>query len=242
MSYNVAYGQFRRAAWPGVFVTGTDTDVGKTVASAALALAWHAAYWKPLQSGTDDAQSDSIQRAAARTAGGHTALSACRHFWRIPLPEDAAARAHTRIDPAAIALPPHPAARGPLVVEGAGGVLVPIAEHYLMIDLMVRLALPVVLVARSALGTINHTLLSLAALSARGLHVAGVILNGPPEPLARSAIERHGQVRILADFPPVIPMGPEAVAELAGRLPPWAQVTDEGVSNGGSAPPASPAH
>ncbi|MFT8711228.1 dethiobiotin synthase [Komagataeibacter rhaeticus] len=228
MSYNVAYGQFRRAAWPGVFVTGTDTDVGKTVASAALALAWHAAYWKPLQSGTDDAQSDSTSvRQLARLEDTRLYPPAAT-FGASLSPEDAAARAHTRIDPAAIALPPHPAARGPLVVEGAGGVLVPIAEHYLMIDLMVRLALPVVLVARSALGTINHTLLSLAALRARGLHVAGVILNGPPEPLARSAIERHGQVRILADFPPVIPMGPEAVAELAGRLPPWAQVTGEG--------------
>ncbi|MCE2563870.1 dethiobiotin synthase [Komagataeibacter sp. FNDCF1] len=233
MSYQVAYGQFHRALWPGVFVTGTDTDVGKTVASAALVHAWKAAYWKPLQSGTDDAPSDSTG------VRGLTGLDATRlyppaaSFGASLSPEDAARHAHTRIDPAAITLPPHDGTRGPLVVEGAGGVFVPIAENYLMIDLMARLALPVVLVARSTLGTINHTLLSLAALRARGLRVAGVILNGPAEPNGRSAIERHGQVRILAEFPLLSPMGPQAVAQLARRLPSWAQITGEAVSNGG---------
>lgn len=229
VSYQVAYGLFHRAVWPGVFVTGTDTDVGKTVASAALVQAWGAAYWKPLQSGTDDAPADSTSVRQLAGLDASRLYPPAATFGASLSPEDAAARAHTRIDPAAITLPPHTAARGPLVVEGAGGVFVPIAENYLMIDLMARLGLPVVLVARSALGTINHTLLSLAALRARGLRVAGVILNGPPEPLARSAIERHGQVRILAEFPPLFPIGPQAVAQLASRLPSWAQVMDEGV-------------
>lgn len=224
VSYHVGYGLFRQAAWPGVFVTGTDTDVGKTVTSAALVRAWNASYWKPLQSGTDDAPSDStgVQHLAGlEPARIHPPAAT---FGASLSPEDAASVAHTRIDPAMITLPRHTASDRPLVVEGAGGVFVPIAENYLMIDLMVRLALPVVLVARSQLGTINHTLLSLAALRARGLHVAGVILNGPPEPHGRSAIERHGQVRILAEFPPVAPMGPEAIAELAARLPTWDQM------------------
>ncbi|KAB8125091.1 dethiobiotin synthase [Komagataeibacter medellinensis] len=229
VSYHVAYGQFNRAAWPGVFVTGTDTDVGKTVASAALVLAWNASYWKPLQSGTDDAPADSTSVRQLAELDASRLYPPAASFGASLSPEDAAAHAHTHIDPAAIALPPHTAARGPLVVEGAGGVFVPIAENYLMIDLMVRLGLPVVLVARSALGTINHTLLSLAALRARGLHVAGIILNGQPEPLACSAIERHGQVRILAEFPRLSPMGPQAVAQLASRLPTWAQVMDGSV-------------
>ncbi|MBE7729139.1 dethiobiotin synthase [Komagataeibacter sp. FXV3] len=224
VSYQVGYGLFRRALWPGVFVTGTDTDVGKTVTSATLVKAWDAAYWKPLQSGTDDAPSDSM--GVRQLAGLDPArlYPPAATFGASLSPEDAAHVAHTRIDPAMITLPRHVASKGPLVVEGAGGVFVPIAENYLMVDLMARLALPVVLVARSQLGTINHTLLSLAALRARGLHVAGVILNGPPEPHGRSAIERHGRVRILAEFPTMTPMGPDAVAQLATRLPTWEQV------------------
>ncbi|GBQ38313.1 ATP-dependent dethiobiotin synthetase BioD 1 [Komagataeibacter europaeus] len=224
VSYQVGYGLFRRAAWPGVFVTGTDTDVGKTVTSATLVRAWDAAYWKPLQSGTDDAPSDSMGVRQLTGLDPARLYPPAATFGASLSPEDAAHAAHTRIDPAMIALPRHAASDGPLVVEGAGGVFVPIAENYLMIDLMARLALPVVLVARSQLGTINHTLLSLAALRARGLHVAGVILNGPPEPYGRSAIERHGRVRILAEFPTITPMGPDAVAQLAARLPAWEQV------------------
>lgn len=227
VSYQVGYGLFRRARWPGVFVTGTDTDVGKTVTSATLVKAWDAAYWKPLQSGTDDAPSDSTGVRQLTGLDPARLYPPAATFGASLSPEDAAHVAHTRIDPAAITLPRHTASDGPLVVEGAGGVFVPIAEHYLMIDLMARLALPVVLVARSQLGTINHTLLSLAALRARGLHVAGVILNGPPEPHGRSAIERHGRVRILAEFPAVAPMGPDAVTQLAARLPTWEQVAGD---------------
>ncbi|MCE2574527.1 dethiobiotin synthase [Komagataeibacter sp. FNDCR2] len=221
ISYHVAYGVFRRSLWPGLFVTGTDTDVGKTVSAAALVRALGAAYWKPLQSGTDDAPSDSATLRHLLGQGDGPIYPPAATFGASLSPEDAARHVHARIDPASITMPPHDAARGPLVVEGAGGVFVPIARDYLMIDLMVRLALPVVLVARSQLGTINHTLLSLAALRARGLRVAGVILNGPPEPIGRAAIERHGRVRILAQFPPLAPMGPDAVASLAARLPSW---------------------
>ncbi|MFT8789804.1 dethiobiotin synthase [Komagataeibacter saccharivorans] len=225
VSYHVGYGQFRRALWPGVFVTGTDTDVGKTVTAATLLRAWGAAYWKPLQSGTDDAPSDSTTIRALSGIDAARLYPPAATFGASLSPEDAARQAHTRINPADIGLPPHDAARGPLVVEGAGGVFVPIAENYLMIDLMVRLALPVVLVARSQLGTINHTLLSLAALRARGLRVLGVILNGPPEPIGRNAIERHGRVRILAELPPTDPMGPDAIRHLATHIPSWADVT-----------------
>ncbi|GBQ51955.1 dethiobiotin synthase [Komagataeibacter sucrofermentans] len=224
ISYHVAYGQFHRAPWPGVFVTGTDTDVGKTVASAALVRAWNAAYWKPLQSGTDDAPSDSTSLRNLTGLDATRLYPPAASFGASLSPEDAARQAHVHIDPASIAPPSHDPSAGPMVVEGAGGVFVPIAPDYLMIDLMARLALPVVLVARSTLGTINHTLLSLAALRARGLRVAGVILNGPPEPVGRDAIIRHGQVRVLAQFPPVMPMGAEAVAQLAALLPPWRDI------------------
>jgi malonyl-CoA O-methyltransferase len=120
---------------------------------------------------------------------------------------------------------PIPSTADPLVVEGAGGIFVPLNDRDFMVDLMARLALPIVLVARSTLGTINHTLLSLAALRARALPIAGVIVNGPPNPGNRAAIERFGRVRILAELPHVDPLHSAAVAELSARIPPLREVT-----------------
>ena len=89
-----------------------------------------------------------------------------------------------------------------------------------MIDLIHRLGLPVILVARSALGTINHTLLSLGALRARQVPVAGVVMNGPPDAGNRSTIEQFGRVRVLAELPRVEPLDPAAIRALAARIPP----------------------
>ncbi|MBF0342458.1 MAG: dethiobiotin synthase, partial [Magnetococcales bacterium] len=113
-------------------------------------------------------------------------------------------------------LPDSPLGR-PVVVEGAGGVLVPLNGRDRMADLMVRLALPVVVVARTTLGTINHTLLTLEALRHRKLDVAGVILSGLPNGVNREAIERFGQVAILAEIPWLAPLTPEALADIAPR-------------------------
>jgi malonyl-CoA O-methyltransferase len=112
----------------------------------------------------------------------------------------------------------------PLVVEGAGGLFVPLNERDFMIDLMARMALPILLVARSTLGTINHTLLSLAALRSRGLPVAGVVLNGPPNAGNRTAIERFGGVRVLAELPRVDPLDVAAVRRLSGLVPPLREI------------------
>lgn len=105
-----------------------------------------------------------------------------------------------------------------MVVEGAGGVLVPLTDRFTMLDLMQRLDLPVVVVARSGLGTINHTLLTLEALDRRGLTVAGVILVGPSKPMSRDAIARFGAVPILAELPQVAPLTPQAVADFSAKL------------------------
>ena len=88
-----------------------------------------------------------------------------------------------------------------LVVEGAGGLLVPLTEEAYVIDLAAELHLPVILVARSTLGTINHTLLSIEALRRRGLPLAGVVINGPETPHNRTAIERYGEVNVIAEIP-----------------------------------------
>ena len=182
----------------GVFVTGTGTDVGKTFVSTWLVRSWKAEYWKPVQTGTMDAwDADLIRRLVPNTR-----IHDSRHAFSDPLsPHAAAERAGVTIRLEDFSLPETEA---PLVVEGAGGVLVPLNDQDLMVDLMKRLDLPVLLVACSGLGTINHTLLSLEALRSRGLEPAGVILNGPPNPGNRTAIEKFGKVTVVAELPDLV--------------------------------------
>lgn len=181
----------------GVFVTGTDTDVGKTMVSAWLVRSWRADYWKPIQSGTDDCWDAEVIRKVAPQAHIHPSAYALK----APLsPHEAARLEGVTIRGEMFRLPP---TQRPLVVEGAGGALVPINDNEVMADVMVRLGLPVLVVARSGLGTINHTLLTLEALRHRGLTVAGVILNGPPNPANRRAIEQFGKIPVIAELPPL---------------------------------------
>lgn len=184
------------------FVTGTDTGVGKTLVSALLCRAWNAAYWKPLQTGAADGDDDT--RTVADLAGlpPQRTFAPARVYQAPASPEWAATLEQTRVGVAEV-LACRPKVTGPLVVEGAGGVLVPVNECETMLDLMRGLAAPVIVVARSGLGTVNHTLLTLEALRARGLTVHGVVLSGPPALHNRAAIERHGGVRVLAEVPPL---------------------------------------
>lgn len=205
----------------GVFITGTDTGVGKTVAAACLARAWHAAYWKPIQTGTATGDEDTMTVATLAELPPDRIIAPV-YALRAPLsPHAAAALEGTTVALEAMTMPP---LRHPLVVEGAGGIFVPLNDRHFMIDLMARLALPIVLVARSTLGTINHTLLSLSALRARALRIAGVILDGPPNAGNRAAIEQFGDVHMLAELPHVDPLNPVAVARLAERIPPLNEV------------------
>ena len=225
--YRIGYGLFRRAAQGGVFVTGTDTGVGKTVVAACLTTAWGGRYWKPLQTGLRDEPGDT--ETVTRLAG----LSPDRvltplYELRAPLsPAAAAALEGVAIDPDLIRLPE--ASALPLVMEGAGGLMVPIGadragRDQMMIDLIRRLALPVILVARGTLGTINHTLLSLEALRARNIAVAGVVVNGECTPGNREAIAHHGRVRIIAELPEVGTLDQDAVTRLAASIPPFASL------------------
>jgi len=182
----------------GLFVTGTDTGVGKTVVSAALALRFpFFSYWKPVQTGIeqDDDAAEVRRLAGCRVAEGI----------RLPRrvsPHLAARLSGTTIRVADLELPDGP----PWIVEGAGGVLVPLNDTELMIDLMGALGLPVVVVGRSSLGTINHTLLTLEALRARSLRVAGVVLAGEKSAENRTAIEQHGRVAALGELPWLEPL------------------------------------
>jgi dethiobiotin synthetase/malonyl-CoA O-methyltransferase len=190
-----------------VFVTGTDTDAGKTVVSAWLCLHSGADYWKPVQSGhPPDRDADTV----ARLSGAHVHPE--RHLLRAPLsPHQAAELEGRRLELDDFRAPE---TSRPLVMEGAGGVLVPLNDRATMLDLMVRLNAPVVVAARSGLGTINHTCLTLMALRSRHLPVLGVILTGVPNPANRAAIERFGGVCVLAEIPRLQPLTREALQRI----------------------------
>lgn len=228
VTWELAYGCFRRPPRAGVFVTGTDTGVGKTLVSACLVRRWQALYWKPLQSGLADEEGDTPTIARLAGADGpEGARVRClppAGAYQASLSPEAAARAEgVAIDPALLALPMEDPEQ-PLVVEGAGGLMVPVTHEIMMIDLAQRWGLPVVLVARSGLGTLNHTLLSLEALRVRGIAVAGVVLNGPLNPENSRTIAHKGQVRVLAEIPHEAHLDASVVAELAQCLPLWTDI------------------
>lgn len=186
----------------GVFITGTDTGVGKTVTAAVVAVSRGWGYWKPIQTGPE---SDTAE--VARLAG-------CRVWERgVRLPDPvsphlAARRVEQTIDlDALVAQAPF---RDQWVVEGAGGVLVPVNDREKMVDLMALLNLPVIVVARTTLGTINHTLLTLEALRRQGLEVEKVVLAGEPNPDNKEAIGFYGQVAV-DELPLLNPLTPDAV-------------------------------
>jgi dethiobiotin synthetase len=181
------------------FITGTDTGVGKTAVSALLCAALDAFYWKPIQTGTRDG----TDRKAVMDFAGISLNRTIPESYRFAPPVSphlAAKRARARIQLEKIDMP-QIATRQGLIVEGAGGVLVPINDHQLMIDLMRRLKLPVLLVCRTSLGTINHTLLSLAALRAAKLAVRGVVMVGKQNRENRDAIERYGRTQVVGFLP-----------------------------------------
>lgn len=175
------------------FITGTDTNVGKTLISAWLCLHTGFSYFKPIQTGAETERDiDTLLNLTPQTD-----CTKGLQFQEALSPHEAACRENRVIDYRKIPLPDAPN----LVIEGAGGVLVPLNKWELMIDYIVFLNIPVLIVARSTLGTINHTLLTLQALRARHIPIAGMILNGPSNPHNTHAIENYGKVRVLAEFP-----------------------------------------
>ncbi len=183
----------------GFFVTGTDTNVGKTVLSALLVAALDAVYWKPIQTGVTEGTDRETVIRLAEILRSQT-REECFRFDPPVSPHLAAEWAGVRIDLGTIRKPPiEPGTQ--LVTEGAGGVLVPINESELMIDLMRRLCLPVLVAARSTLGTINHTLLTLAELGREHVPVSGVVLIGPENADNRAAIERYGSRPVVGEIP-----------------------------------------
>jgi dethiobiotin synthetase len=183
----------------GYFVTGTDTNVGKTVLSALLVAALDAVYWKPVQTGASEGTDRESVRAWAEATEDRLPLE--RYRFDPPVsPHLASREAGIHISPDSFEFPSAPAGRK-WIVEGAGGVMVPLNERDLMRDLIRRIEFPVVVAARTALGTINHTLLTLAALREAHLAICGVALIGDENIENRHAIEHYGNVRVIGHIP-----------------------------------------
>ena len=190
-----------------IVVCGTDTDVGKTVVSAWLVQGLNATYWKPVQSGLDEG-GDRDRICELLNLPPERWLREAYAFRRPVSPHWAAECDGMELDPANLGLPP---CNGPLVVETAGGLMVPLNRSWLQIDQLQRWQLPVVLVARSGLGTLNHTLLSLEALRQRRIPVLGLILNGPPHADNPGTLEQFGGIPVLAQLPPLTTLDASAL-------------------------------
>ncbi|ODT84401.1 MAG: dethiobiotin synthase [Sphingobium sp. SCN 64-10] len=192
-----------------LIVSGTDTGIGKTVAAAGLAAALGAHYWKPIQAGTaDGTDSADAQRLGVPTA--HVLPEA----YRLALPASphlAAEREGVALDPARLALPP----QRPLIVEGAGGLMVPIRREppWLMIDQFAHWGAPVLLVARTGLGTINHSLLSIEALRSRGIAVAGLLFMGEEHADNEAIVPLLGEVHSFGRLPVLDPLDAAGLAD-----------------------------
>lgn len=195
------------------FITGTDTDCGKTIAAVWLALQLDGVYWKPIQSGLEQRDVDTFK---ALTGFDDTRILHSIHELTQPLsPHEAAKRDGVRIDLEGFALPE---TDRQLVIEGAGGLMVPLNDKHLVIDLIKHLNCPAILVCRSTLGTINHTLLSLEALRARSIPVAGLIINGPKSPHNRQALEEYGRVPVIAEIDYLDPVSKESLLSIQPEI------------------------
>ena len=210
-------------------VCGTDTDVGKTVVSALLVQGLSASYWKPVQCGLDgggdrDRLREWLQLPEPRLVPEAYRLAApVSPHWAAELERASELEGDSElegpspgangapIEPSRLGLP---AVAGPLVVECAGGLLVPLRRDRLQIEQIQDWGLPVLLVARSGLGTLNHTLLSLEALAQRRIPVLGLVLNGPPHADNPRTLAALGGVPLLACLPPLATINRQSLAAL----------------------------
>jgi len=184
-------------------VTGTDTEIGKTVFAAALAGALKARYWKPVQAGLEP-ETDS--QTVARLAGVETLPEAYR-FKVAASPHQAAAAEGVAIATDALTPPP-----GPLVIEGAGGLMVPLTRTTLNIDVFARWGLKLILCARTSLGTINHTLLSVEAIRARSIPLTGVAFIGDENKESEGIIIEKSGAKRLGRLSRIDPLNRETLA------------------------------
>ncbi len=180
----------------GFFVTGIGTDIGKTVVASILVEALNGDYWKPIQSGNSEyTDADFVREFTLH----HQTIYPEEYLLKEPVsPHFSAYLEEKTIDIQNITLPK---SSNSLIVEGAGGVMVPLNEKYLIKDLIIKLQLPVILVSMNYLGSINHTLLSINALTQAGADIAGIIFNGTANPETERYILQYSGLKLLGKIP-----------------------------------------
>ena len=178
-------------------VSGTDTNIGKTVFSAGLAGMLGARYWKPVQAGLPGDSGVVAQLAGVEIVPEAYVLK------RPASPHQAAEEEGIAIDPGSLTPPD-----GPVVIEGAGGLMVPLTRQVLFIDVFARWKLPLILCARTKLGTINHTLLSIEAIRARDIPLQGVAFIGDANAESEKIICEMGRTKRLGRLPVIEPLTP----------------------------------
>lgn len=195
------------------FIAGIGTDVGKTIVSAIVAEALQAIYWKPIQSGASEGTDrDTVERLcsdAVKTLPEN-------YLFHAPVsPHLAAEMEGVEIDVSTLKIPQ---VEGNLVVEGAGGLMVPITKNYLFADWLAQYKLPTIIVSRHYLGSINHTLLTIAQLRQLDVPIAGVIFVGEENVDTEKMILQHGKVICLGRIPIAASLDKDFVSKQAKNL------------------------
>ncbi len=199
-TYHLAFGIFRKFSAKGFFVTGTDTDVGKTFISACLTKLLNAIYWKPIQTGLNCNLGDTHRICQLLNLKNYDFLKPIIEL-QAPLSPEEAAKVENRYINSDFMDRINLNSNNTYIIEGAGGVFVPINENLMMIDLIQKINLPVIIVTRTTLGTLNHTLMTIEALRKRHISIAGIVLNGEMNEANKQAIIKHGKVKIIGEIP-----------------------------------------
>jgi dethiobiotin synthetase len=197
-----------------LFITGIDTGVGKTIVSAILTEKLEADYWKPIQSG--DLDNSDTHQVKSLVSNPKTKFHPETYRLSQPFsPHKSASLDGIRIELEKIILP---ATDNQLIIEGAGGLMVPLNEHDLLIDLIKKLDAEVILVSKNYLGSINHTLLSLAMLKMRNISLKGIIFNGETENYSEEIILNLSGISSYAKIPMMNDLNKESIIRVAGKL------------------------
>jgi len=195
-----------------IFITGIGTGIGKTVVSAVLTEKLKADYWKPIQSG--DLDSSDTLKVKSLVSNLQTVFHPETYGLTQPYSPHKSARIDgIEIDETKFVIPQ---TDNQLIIEGAGGLMVPLNDHFLMIDLIKNLDAEVVLVSQNYLGSINHTLLSISVLKQYGIDIKGIVFNGNLEPDSESYILQYTGVKLLGHLPEFNTLDKEAIIE-AGK-------------------------
>lgn len=195
-----------------IFISGIGTDIGKTVAAAIVTEALHADYWKPVQAGNlGDTDSDFVRRMISNKIS-------VIHPEAFRLTQPMSPHAAAAIDGVKIKLSRMavPQTNRDLVIEGAGGILVPLNNKRLVIDLIGKFDAELIIVVKNYLGSINHSLMTIEAAKARKLKIAGLIFNGEPNEASQKIILKHSGLPLLGSILPEQQITRETVLHYAG--------------------------